>query len=140
MTGHADGNDEYMPVEECGDMLIMGLALVNSLSYDSEDEAQSPWSALGMPVDAAAIESLAEGATPFSLPSIPATRDGIFGLDDQWGGATASHQAKKWLTRSYPLWKQWTGYLVDYSLYPSNQLCTVRGASFEALLPRRYEI
>ncbi|SMQ50156.1 unnamed protein product [Zymoseptoria tritici ST99CH_3D7] len=124
MTGHADGNDEYMPVEECGDMLIMGLALVNSLSYDSEDEAQSPWSALGTPVDAAAIESLAEGATPFSLPSIPATRDGIFGLDDQWGGATASHQAKKWLTRSYPLWKQWTGYLVDYSLYPSNQLCT----------------
>jgi hypothetical protein len=105
-------------------MLIMGLALVNSLSYDSEDEAQSPWSALGKPVEAAMIETIADGATPFSLPRTLHAADGVFGLDDQWGGATASNQAKKWLTRSYPLWKQWTGYLVDYSLYPHNQLCT----------------
>jgi hypothetical protein len=122
MTGHPDGRDEYMPVEECGDMLIMGLALVNSLSYDSEDEAQSPWSALGQAVDIAALESLPDGATPFALSSTLEARDGIFGLDDQWGGATASHQAKRWLARSYPLWKQWTSYLVDYSLYPHNQL------------------
>jgi hypothetical protein len=44
LTGHADGRDEYMPVEECGDMLIMGLALVNSLTYSSDTEAQSIWS------------------------------------------------------------------------------------------------
>lgn len=25
-TGHADGNDEYMPVEECGNMIFMALA------------------------------------------------------------------------------------------------------------------
>ena len=36
LTGHADGNDEYMPVEECGDILIMGLALVLSLIHISE--------------------------------------------------------------------------------------------------------
>lgn len=124
MTGHADGNDEYMPVEECGDMLIMGLALVNSLSYGSQTEAQSPWSAFGKAKGVSEIEELANDISPFALPSIPETRDGIFGLDDAWGGASSAHQAKKWLSRSYRLWNQWSGYLVEYSLYPANQLCT----------------
>jgi hypothetical protein len=44
-TGHPDGRDEYMPVEECGNMLIMGLALVNSLKYDTEPA--SIWAASG---------------------------------------------------------------------------------------------
>ncbi|CCF44491.1 glutaminase A, partial [Colletotrichum higginsianum] len=35
-TGHPDGRDEYMPVEECGNMLIMGLALVNAFKYDTQ--------------------------------------------------------------------------------------------------------
>ncbi|KAK2066519.1 hypothetical protein P8C59_000328 [Phyllachora maydis] len=60
-TGHADGRDEYMPVEECGNMLIMGLALANAF---------------------------------------------------------------RWLSRSYEMWKKWTGYLVRESLIPANQLCT----------------
>lgn len=124
MTGHADGNDEYMPVEECGDMLIMGLALVNSLSYSSDSEAQSPWSALGKAKETSDIDMLADGVSPFGLPSVPETRNGIFGLDDSWGGASSAHQAKKWLSRSYKLWNQWSGYLVEYSLYPANQLCT----------------
>jgi hypothetical protein len=124
MTGHADGNDEYMPVEECGDMLIMGLALVNSLTYASDSEAQSPWSALGNVKEVSETEALDDDISPFALPSKPETRNGIFGLDDAWGGAGSAHQAKKWLSRSYRLWNQWSGYLVDYSLYPANQLCT----------------
>ena len=39
LTGHADGRDEYMPVEECGDMLILGLGLINSMSYRSGSDA-----------------------------------------------------------------------------------------------------
>lgn len=123
MTGHADGNDEYMPVEECGDMLIMGLALVNSLKYNSHAEAQSPWSSFGKPKDIASLEA-SDNASPFSLPAVLETREGIFGLDDQWGGVAAKHQAEKWVSRTYSLWKQWTGYLVEFSLYPENQLCT----------------
>lgn len=30
-TGHPDGNDEYMPVEECGNNLIMMLATHDAL-------------------------------------------------------------------------------------------------------------
>jgi hypothetical protein len=74
LTGHADGRDEYMPVEECGDMLIMGLALVNSLTYGSEQEAQSVWSTLGgdhipRPND----------ASPFALGTLE-KRDEMVGL------------------------------------------------------------
>ncbi|KAK4634437.1 putative glutaminase [Fulvia fulva] len=123
VTGHPDGRDEYMPVEECGDMLIMGLALVNSLKYDSQEQAQSPWSALGKPKDVASIEA-SDSVSPFSLPAVLETREGIYGLDDQWGGVASKHQAEKWVSRTYSLWKQWTGYLVEFSLYPENQLCT----------------
>lgn len=34
-TGHADGNDKYMPVEECGNMLIMVLAVANAIKSNS---------------------------------------------------------------------------------------------------------
>lgn len=124
LTGHADGRDEYMPVEECGDMLIMGLALVNSLTYRSgvEEGASSVWSSLRKSV----LTPNAAGRTEklFAL-SNTGLRQGIGYIDESWGGGAAGlDQAKKWLEASYELWKQWTGYLVEYALEPHNQLCT----------------
>jgi len=113
-TGHPDGRDEYMPVEECGNMLIMGLALVNSLKYDTEPA--SIWSAAGISVD----------AEPSSGSSFPLYVDSE-GMDDTFGGPIFSKgekQARKWVESSYKLWKQWTGYLVREALIPSNQLST----------------
>ncbi|EKD21070.1 uncharacterized protein L3040_000892 [Drepanopeziza brunnea f. sp. 'multigermtubi'] len=113
-TGHPDGRDEYMPVEECGNMLIMGLALVNSLKYDTKPA--SIWSAVG---DDKYIES-SEGSA-FSL------RIDADGMDDTFGGpvsAKGQKQARKWIQNSYKLWKQWTGYLVRETLVPANQLST----------------
>ncbi|GAB7322132.1 hypothetical protein MBLNU13_g03152t1 [Cladosporium sp. NU13] len=130
LTGHADGRDEYMPVEECGDMLIMGLALVNSLDYADQKDAQSIWSTEGSEKP---LSALADGASAFAMPARLEKRDGIVGLDDRWGGATAKKQAQKWLGRSYSLWTQWTSYLVDYSLRPHNQLSTDDFAGWLAL-------
>ncbi|KAI7244194.1 putative glutaminase [Hortaea werneckii] len=133
LTGHADGRDEYMPVEECGDMLIMGLALVNSLSYgDGKEMAGSIWSSLGEGKSTAVLEA-AENMSPFALPTTLEARDGVFGLDDAWLSATSDHAAKKWLSRSYPLWKQWTSYLEEFSLEPQNQLSTDDFAGWLAL-------
>jgi hypothetical protein len=113
LTGHADGRDEYMPIEECGDMLIMGLALVNSLLYDSDTEAQSIWSTMGE-----AEGYTDETSSVFALR----THKDVNYLDDTWGGgAKGVKQAKRWLEGSYDLWKQWTGYLVEDSLEPRNQ-------------------
>ncbi|KAK4957771.1 hypothetical protein LTR66_013248, partial [Elasticomyces elasticus] len=129
LTGHADGRDEYMPVEECGDMLIMGLALVNSLSYGDGHKPQSIWSALGN----ASMRSTETDESPFSITTTE-SRDGIPGLDNRWGGgAHGVNQGKEWLSRSYRLWKQWTGYLVEYTLEPHNQLSTDDFAGWLAL-------
>ncbi|KAL8788314.1 MAG: hypothetical protein Q9213_001711 [Squamulea squamosa] len=118
-TGHADGRDEYMPVEECGNILIMGLALVNSLIYDTGATAGSVWSSLG-----SASFDPNPATSAFSLSKLE-TRDGIFGLDDSWGGSTKGmKQAQKWVTKSYRLWKQWTSYLIEFSLRPHFQLST----------------
>ena len=136
LTGHADGNDEYMPVEECGDMLIMGLALANSLSYSNDQDAQSLWSSMGEAKSDAFFASSADSdsVSAFALPATLETRDGIVGIDDRWGGhAQSKKQAQKWLAKSYRLWKQWTGYLVDYSLRPDNQLSTDDFAGWLAL-------
>lgn len=135
LTGHADGNDEYMPVEECGDMLIMGLALANSLSYGDGQDAQSLWSSMGeAKADSFFTSSETDSASAFALPPTLETRDGIVGLDDRWGGhAQSKKQAQKWLSKSYRLWKQWTGYLVSYSLRPQNQLSTDDFAGWLAL-------
>ncbi|KAI9751330.1 MAG: hypothetical protein M4579_006113 [Chaenotheca gracillima] len=120
-TGHGDGNDEYMPVEECGNILIMGLALVNSLIYEDPGLGGSLWSSLG----SSAFDP-DPAHSPFALLNLE-TRDGVWGLDDKWGGAESDkgrRQAKKYIEKSYTLWKQWTGYLVKYTLTPENQLST----------------
>lgn len=118
ITGHPDGNDEYMPVEECGNILIMGLALVNSLIYDDDSISGSVLASLGTSVyEESGSDSV------FHLNMLE-TRDGIAGLDDRWGGShhqKGIKQARRYLERSYRLWKQWTGYLVDYSLTPATQ-------------------
>ena len=123
-TGHPDGRDEYMPVEECGNILIMGLALINSLKYDTVEAAGSIWSTLGSNTfddDPA--------ASPFALHL-----DNVEGLDDSWGGSTKGiKQAQKWVKRSYRLWKQWTEYLIEFTLEPHNQLSTDDFAGWLAL-------
>lgn len=115
-TGHADGNDEYMPVEECGNILIMGLAVVNSLLYSENSAASSQWSTQGMPA-----ETSGDSAGYFPLGDLQEF-SGIDKQDGKWGGgAEGQRLAEGWIRRSYQLWTQWTGYLVEYSLEPANQ-------------------
>ena len=127
-TGHPDGNDEYMPVEECGNILILGLALVNSLKYDTDETAGSLWSSLG-------TDSF-DANPSVSAFALTATgrRGGLFGLDDSWGGfIKGQKQAQKWIHQSYKLWKQWTEYLIEFTLEPHNQLSTDDFAGWLAL-------
>ncbi|KAI3318211.1 DUF1793-domain-containing protein [Xylariaceae sp. AK1471] len=111
-TGHSDGNDEYMPVEECGDMLIMGLALANAL----RDNTQPAFTLNALP----RTRPLGPG------PKMSPLRIDAYGMDKTLAdvGTTGEKAAGKWLRHSYKLWTKWTGYLVRESLIPANQLCT----------------
>lgn len=112
-TGHPDGLDEKMPVEECGNMLIMGLALVNSLKYNTLPA--SIWQTMGKHIDDGDYEG-----------SFPLIMDAEW-MDDTFGGSIDSKgekQARQWIEKTYKLWDQWTGFLVNETLIPTNQLCT----------------
>ena len=126
-TGHPYGRDEYMPVEECGNILIMGLALVNSLRYKADVSARSRWLPTGK-------QPLPDPSTDAMFPLNIGQENHVFYIDEQWGGGPQSaKQARKWVERSYRLWQQWTGYLVDFSLRPHNQLSTDDFAGWLAL-------
>ncbi|KAJ5887829.1 hypothetical protein N7495_007870 [Penicillium taxi] len=128
-TGHPDGRDEYMPVEECGNILIMGLAIANSLQYEDAADAASIWSAQGS--DPSSFSSESTGIFPLDNLQV---LSGIEHQDGKWGGGiTGKNLAEKWVKRSYRLWKQWTGYLVEFSLEPANQLSTDDFAGWLAL-------
>ena len=116
ITGHPDGRDEYMPVEECGNILIMGLAVINSLLYDDHKSSDSLWSALGS-------QKFDDDpkTNPFNLLNIE-TRDGVSLQDDSWGGSIKGvKNAQRWVKKSYRLWKQWTEYLIEFTLRPEHQ-------------------
>lgn len=112
-TGHSDGNDEYMPLEECGNMLIMGLALVNAYKYDTQPAF--------MGLQAKEFES------PQKVVATSIVDEN--GIDRPWGQTqsvetTDLKQAQDWVRKSYKLWKQWTVYLIEEALEPKNQLST----------------
>lgn len=112
-TGHADGEDEYMPLEECGNMLIMGLALVNAYKYDTQPAF------LRLASDDLDSSQQVEATSVFDAN----------GIDHAWSfggdvGTTDLSQAREWVRKSYKLWKQWTVYLIEEALEPKNQLST----------------
>jgi Domain of unknown function (DUF1793)/Domain of unknown function (DUF5127)/Domain of unknown function (DUF4965) len=126
-TGHPLGNDEYMPVEECGNILIMGLAIANSILSRENSSIASTWQPYGkQPLPNPSFDGI------FSLGM--GSQDGVLYIDDHWaGGPQSVKKAKKWVNRAYKLWKQWTGYLVEFTLEPENQLSTDDFAGWLAL-------
>lgn len=113
-TGHGDGQDEFMPLEECGNMLIMCLAAVNAMRFGSQQ--QWPSFVSGRSPRVASIYQ----ATRLTTERIGLTVDD-YGLDVHFSQSGHSI-AQSWVRRSYGLLRQWANYLVAESLIPQNQL------------------
>lgn len=127
-TGYPDGNDEYMPVEECGNILIMGLALANSLREKPGRGRFTPASNWTQTHAPRALEP--KNVFPLAI-GVQADLDYI---DEPWHEqSTPDKRAEDWVKHSYRLWKQWTSYLVEFSLLPGNQLSTDDFAGWLAL-------
>lgn len=112
-TGHSDGNDEYMPLEECGNMLIMGLALVNAYKYDTQPAFLS--------LDPKSLDDSQKVAATSIVDENGIDRAWSYGGDV---GTSDLKEAQNWVRKSYKLWKQWTVYLIEEALEPKNQLST----------------
>jgi hypothetical protein len=111
-TGHGDGQDEYMPLEECGNMLIMCLVAVNAMRF----VPQQPWTNIGSGPRVVSIDGDRHSTTKETGLTIDS-----YGMDAPL--AHSGHSAAySWARRSYSLWKQWADYLVAESLIPQNQL------------------
>jgi len=109
-------------------MLIMGLGLVNTLLYGDGQETDIP--VLKSNMDSKLFE---EARNTFAL-DIMTSPDDVHGLDDQTSlQPLGTKLAQTWLTPSYRIFKQWTEYLIEFSLEPHNQLCTDDFAGWLAL-------
>ncbi|EHA51618.1 glutaminase GtaA [Pyricularia oryzae 70-15] len=112
MTGHGDGRDEFMPLEECGNMLVMGLALINAYRYDAAPASN------GL--------SVMEGTQKLNISEVQQRFVDTQGIDKTWSemGTSGLKEAESWAERSYKLWQQWSVWLVKEALMPANQLST----------------
>jgi len=109
-------------------MLIMGLGLVNSLLYGDGQGTEIPGLKSNMDTDL-----FEEDHRTFALDIMTSTDD-IHGLDDQTSlQPLGTKLAQTWLTSNYRIFKQWTEYLIEFSLEPHNQLCTDDFAGWLAL-------
>src|SRR5262249_21144413 len=122
-TGHPYGKDEYMPVEECGNILIMGLALANSMKYgtgmsdiwkarhiepdvllsstardipDSVPKRVSERATLNIHAESSSLFVADENIFPLSVTIVDDTP-----LMDEAMTSQASKQAERWINRSY---------------------------------------
>ncbi|KAI5296272.1 hypothetical protein KEM52_004751, partial [Ascosphaera acerosa] len=114
-TGHPDGRDEEMPVEECGNMLILGLALVNAIKSPANDSSQ--WTS-------SASVAIWEDEDA-RLPLVTAKVHDVDHTDVPMASGDAGvGLARQWIAKHYGMWKQWTEYLIESALEPENQLST----------------